>query len=302
MTSSPIKIAGAPISWGVSEVAGWGVQLPPERVLAEMAELGLTATENGADGFLPEAPAEKAAVLRRYGMASVGSFVPVVLHDADVDPMPRIERELDDYAATGGDTLIVCAVTGVDGYDAARPVLDDEGWARLFANLDRIASAAAARGVKTALHPHAGSMVEQADEVQRVLDDSSIAFCFDTGHLLIGGFDPVEFARDHADRVAHVHLKDLSVAELDRVRTGEQTYMEGCGGALYTPLGEGDIDIPSIVASLHAAGYDGWFVLEQDKVLHEVPAPGEGPIADSRKSVEYLRRVAAAIEAQATGA
>lgn len=42
-----MKIAGAPISWGVCEVPGWGYQMSPERVLTEMKEIGLTATEFG---------------------------------------------------------------------------------------------------------------------------------------------------------------------------------------------------------------------------------------------------------------
>ena len=40
-----MKIAGAPISWGVCEVPGWGYQLSSDRVLTEMREAGLTATE-----------------------------------------------------------------------------------------------------------------------------------------------------------------------------------------------------------------------------------------------------------------
>ena len=47
------NIAGAPISWGVCEVPGWGHQLPVDRVLREMAASGLTATELGPAGFLP---------------------------------------------------------------------------------------------------------------------------------------------------------------------------------------------------------------------------------------------------------
>ena len=51
------RLAGAPISWGVCEVPGWGRQLPPDRVLAEMAGLGLSATELGPLGYLPLEPA-----------------------------------------------------------------------------------------------------------------------------------------------------------------------------------------------------------------------------------------------------
>ena len=50
------RIAGAPISWGVCEVPNWGYQLAPSRVLDEMRDVGLAATELGPEGFLPADP------------------------------------------------------------------------------------------------------------------------------------------------------------------------------------------------------------------------------------------------------
>lgn len=294
MTATKPRIAGAPISWGISEVPDWGVQLPVDRVLDEMHELGYSATELGPDGFLPPAPAEKAAVLEAHGLTAVGSFVPVVLHRTDVDPIPRIERELDDYAAAGANVLVVAAVTGLDGYDVQRTPLSAEEWATLFSHLDRITELAGARGVTAALHPHVGTVVETEEDVQRVLDGSSIPFCFDTGHLMIGGTDPVAFAATHADRVAHVHLKDVSIAGMLRVKNGEVSYFDAIvADELYRPLGQGDVDVRAIVTSLVGAGYTGWFVLEQDKVVRTEVGPGEGPIQDARASVTFLRGVLA---------
>src|SRR6266536_886208 len=82
MTSSVDKIAGAPISWGVCEVPGWGYQLSPARVLTEMAQVGLAATEFGPDGFLPADPAVMAEFLAARHLTAVGGFTPVVLHEA----------------------------------------------------------------------------------------------------------------------------------------------------------------------------------------------------------------------------
>lgn len=300
MTNSaagPAKIAGAPISWGVSEVPGWGIQLAPERVLAEMRELGLAATELGPDGFLPESPGAKAEQLARYGLRAVGSFVPVVLHRDDPELERSIGLVLDDYAAAGGDVLVVAAVTGDEGYDALRPELSDAEWATLFGQLDAIREVAAARGVTAALHPHVGTAVETRADVDRVLAGSTIGFCFDTGHLLIGGTDPVEFAAQHADRIVHTHLKDVSLEGISRVRSGEISYYDAIvAEALYRPLGQGDVDVAAIVRSLGHAGYDGWYVLEQDKVVATEPAVGEGPIADARASVAFLRGVLSEIE------
>src|SRR4029078_6676257 len=84
------RIAGAPISWGVCEVPGWGYQLEPNKVLAEMRELGLAATELGPAGVLTAGPHELAATLDEYGLAAVGGFTPVLVHEAGHDPVPDI--------------------------------------------------------------------------------------------------------------------------------------------------------------------------------------------------------------------
>src|SRR5688572_14246107 len=68
------RLAGAPITWGVCEVPGWGVMLPAERVLMEMRSLGLSATELGAPGFLPRDPDELRAVLDRHELGFIGGF------------------------------------------------------------------------------------------------------------------------------------------------------------------------------------------------------------------------------------
>jgi inosose dehydratase len=187
--------------------------------------------------------------------------------------------------------LVLAAATGADGYDS-RPQLDDAQWATLLANLDRLAEVAAARGVTAVLHPHVGTMVENRSEVDRVLAGSSIPLCLDTGHLLIGGTDPLDLARAVPQRIAHTHLKDVDAGLAARVQSGELTYTEAVAQGMYRPLGAGDVDIAGIVSTLRDNGFDGWFVLEQDTILDGEPAD-EGPIRDVLASVTYLRGVAA---------
>jgi inosose dehydratase len=287
--SPEAKIAGAPISWGVCEVPGWGYQLGPDRVLAEMRQVGLTATELGPDGFLPGQPDAMTQVLDHHGLRAVGGFTPLLLHVASHDPVPEVGRLLQSYDATGAEVLVLSAVTGASGYDT-RPVLDDDGWMVLLANLDRLATLAASRGVRAVLHPHVGTMIETGEEVQQVLDGSWISLCLDTGHLLIGGTDPAELARQAPERIAHVHFKDVDARLARRVPDGRLTYTQGVREGMYHPLGSGDVDVPAIVSSLRARGYDGWYVLEQDTILTEEPH-GEGPVADVWASAEYLRSV-----------
>jgi inosose dehydratase len=97
--------------------------------------------------------------------------------------------------------------------------------------------------------------------------------------------------RDVTERVVHTHLKDVDATWVGKVRAGEVTYTDAVRGGMYRPLGQGDVDIAGIVATLEGAGYQGWYVVEQDTVLDGEPA-GEGPVADVRASVTYLAGLA----------
>jgi len=273
------RVAGAPISWGVCEVPGWGRVLPVDQVLAEMAALGLRATELGPPGFLPDDPARLRDVLGRHGLTLVGGFLAVVLHDAARAEATLAEagRAAAQLAAGGADLLVLAAATGLDGYDE-RPRLDDAQWATLVATAAAVRDVAARHGLSTVLHPHVGTHVEQRAEVERFLADSELSLCLDTGHLLIGGADPLAVARAHAGRIAHVHLKDVAAPVADRVRAGEITYQQGVQAGMYVPLGQGDVPVAEIVRTLEAAGFTGRYVLEQDTAL----PPDGGPQVDGR--------------------
>ncbi|GII77773.1 inosose dehydratase [Sphaerisporangium rufum] len=286
MTGGP-RIAAAPISWGVCEVPGWGHQLDRDRVLGEMRDLGLAATELGPDGFLPPSPERRRALLDSYGLTGIGGFVPLVLHEPDHDPLPEARATFRGFAEGGVDMVVLAAATGVDGYDE-RPALDAAGWRALLGNLTRLAEEAGRFGRALTLHPHVGTMIETRDEVDRVLDGSSVPLCLDTGHLLIGGTDPLDLVRRAAGRIAHVHLKDVDAALAGRVRAGEITYTDAVRAGVYRPLGRGDVDVAGIVAGLGAAGYQGWYVMEQDVVLAAEPPHGGGPRAQVAESLAYL--------------
>jgi len=247
----------------------------------------LAATELGPEGFLPAEPAAMADVLARHDLQAIGGFVPLRLHVPGHDPLADVEPVLARYAATGSGVLVISADSGRTGYDT-RPELDAQGWARLLANLDRLSLRAAGHGVRAVLHPHVGTMVETPDDVRRVLEGCAIPLCLDTGHLLIGGTDPAELAREAAHRIAHVHAKDVDVAMARRVQDGRLTYTEAVRDGMYRALGTGDVDMGAIVAALRARDYDGWWVLEQDTILTEEPR-GDGPVADVHASAEHLR-------------
>jgi len=285
------KIAGAPISWGVCEVPGWGHQMGPERVLKEMASLGLKATEFGPIGFLPTEAEARAKVLHDLNMHATGGFFPVLLHDPSHDPIPVVEEELKSYTASGATTLVLAADSGKAGYDEKRAELTEDQWATVFNNLNKINELAAKANVKAVLHPHVGTIIETHDDVMKVVTGTNISFCLDTGHMVIGGADPVAFSENHAERVAHSHLKDVNLEWAKKVQDGEVTYYNAVVQGMYRPLGQGDVDIRAIVRNLLTQGYNGWFVLEQDNVITSEPTEGQGPYADAKQSVEFLRAV-----------
>jgi inosose dehydratase len=183
--------------------------------------------------------------------------------------------------------LVAAAATGADGYEG-RPELDDAAWDHLATMLDRVAGIAAAHGLGLALHPHVGTAIERRDEVMRLLDRSGVALCVDTGHLLIGGTDPLALVREVPERVGHVHLKDVDRAAARRVETGELGYTAAVRAGMYRPLGAGDVPVAAVVEALEGAGYRGWYVLEQDVALPSAPADGGGPVLDVRASLAFL--------------
>jgi inosose dehydratase len=292
MNTTPIsaRIAGAPISWGVCEAPGWGRELTPDRVLGEMRELGLRTTELGPTGYLGAQPQDVRDQLGRYGMRLVGGFLPVPLHVDDALDLTETTNAIATLAAAGSEVVVLAARSGDGSYDR-KVRLSDDGWTILLGNLDRLQQVVREHGMTPALHPHVGTAIEDRAAVLRLLDASDIALCLDTGHLLIGGMQPLELLDRAADRVAHVHLKDVNTAVAATVSAGDSSYLGAVREGLYTPLGAGDLDIAAIVAALENVGYRGWYVLEQDCALDAEPATGEGPALDVHRSIDFLTSI-----------
>jgi inosose dehydratase len=293
MTGIADRIAGAPITWGVCEAPGWGYQMPPDRVLGEISEVGIRATELGPDGYLPTEPQRLRDLLDSHGLRLVGGFVPAVLHRADLleEELASARRSADLLAAGGAEVIVLAAATGGSGYERSAELGADE-WTTLVLGLERMIEIGAERALTVALHPHVGTIVEGPQQIHRVLHSSPVSLCIDTGHLAIGGTDPLELAGTEHDRIAHVHLKDVDRRLAELVKDGDVGYHEAVRRGLYRPLGAGNVDVAEIVGTLEASGYRGWYVLEQDSVLASAPAPGDGPIRDAAASLAFLMRVA----------
>ncbi|WCB96485.1 Inosose dehydratase [Baekduia alba] len=290
-------LAGAPISWGVCEVPGWGAMLPPARVFEEMASLGLGATELGPVGdWLPL----DAAAIRRatdaYDLQLVGGFVPLALHRDDATTaaeLDRAQRIGSVMAQAGADTFVVALVE--DDAWSAPAALDEAAWWQLATHLEQLSLVVADLGMTAVVHPHQGTLIERAEAVDRLASLIDVAWCLDPGHLALGGYDPLAFVERYGARVLHVHLKDIDLRVAARLNAGELTLMAAVQAGLFVPLGTGDAGIADVVAALDARGYDRWMVLEQDcAIVGPEPAPGDGPVLAVAESVRFLAGMEAA--------
>jgi len=139
---------------------------------------------------------------------------------------------------------------------------DSLGW--ILEGLSAGAEYAEKNGVVLALENH-GLMAGRSDQVRGIIEkvnSPALRANLDTGNFLLVGQDPTDAARELADVVALVHLKDFRKARPDETI---HVY-KGLDGVGYTGTvtGEGGVDLPTIVSILGAAGYEGWLSLEYE--------------------------------------
>jgi inosose dehydratase len=288
---SAIRLATGPVTWGVDFADAPG-NPPWEHVLDEIAASGIGALELGPVGYLPEDPAALRDALDSRGLTAVGSFVFDDLHDPSRGPQlaAATERAARAVAAAGGTVLLLIdrpaperAATAGRSLDARR--LDDRQWTAMLDAIRRCAAVAEDHGLRPAFHPHAGSYVEYEDEIERLLDDTDLALCLDTGHAAYAGIDAERALVAYGPRVAHVHLKDVRADVVER----GLGFWAALAAGVFCPLGEGVVDLPAVLAALDEVYYDGYATIEQDRV------PGSGsPLDDLAASLRVLSAAGAA--------
>lgn len=286
------RIAGAPITWGVDGSPGWGYLMDRNRVLSEMQSVGLKATELGPDRYFPTDPRELEPLLGEYGLDLIGAFVPLTLYRPELvsDTLSYCERATKTLSGAGSSVMVLGPSSHLDGYDT--PVtLTEQEWDLFFENLRRVVDINGEGGLATAVHPHWAMAIERPEHIHRLLERSNAGLCLDTGHIYLGGGDPVAIAEEAGARVVHVHLKDVDETKARQVLSGEVPFREAVINDLFVPLGEGAVDIAGVIQYLESIGFDGWYVLEQDVSLSGEPPEGEGPIADAIASVEFLETI-----------
>lgn len=300
-----VRVANAPVSYGVFEMTIDTVPgLPkPTRLLELVAGAGYEGVDLGPPGFFGER-ADLRRRLEEHGLALAGGWVALRLTEPDglKEDLAMLDRALDSFeaAAEGVEPRWRPKPTLADaGSDARRANpgrgkdlpeigLDEAGWQRLADGVWRAAERCRARGLEPTFHHHACTYVEAPHEVERFLELTDVGLCLDTGHLLLGGGDPVQAIRNWGDRVNHIHVKDARLDVLDHVIAERAGMLEVWKRGAFCALGTGDVDVEGFLAALRARGYEGWLVVEQDRI----PAPGEPVDAAAQDQVRnraYLR-------------
>lgn len=284
-----IKLATGPVTWGV-DFADTPTNPPWQRVIDEIAASGLRAMELGPVGYLPEDPELVRQLLADRDLLSAGSFIFDDLHDPDarsrlLDVAARVSLLI---TASGGTILSLidkpdAVRVATAGRPDAAPRMDEGRWAAMLDMIGALAAVARGHGVHPVVHPHVGGYIEFEDEIERLVADTDIDLCLDTGHLAYARMDPAVMIERHAGRLAHVHFKDIRADVLARVDAERLTFWQAIEAGIFCPVGDGMVDIAEVLAALDRIGYDGFATIEQDRV----PGSGE-PLDDVRKSVAVI--------------
>ena len=147
---------------------------------------------------------------------------------------------------------------------ARQGVSQEQGLAWILDGLSAGAAYAEARGVTLALENH-GRFAGRSDQVRDIIEQvnsPALRVNFDTGNFLPVGQDPLAAARELAEWVSLVHLKDMGLA-----LPGESghVFSDPDGRALTgCVVGKGLVDLAGVYTVLDAAGYDGWHSLEYE--------------------------------------
>ena len=291
-----IQLAAAPCSWGV-DFADTPTNPPWLQVMDEIAASGLHALELGPVGYFPEDPDTIRELLGERSLLSAGS----VMFDDFHDPAARerllgiADRVSRVIVASGGTILSIIdkpddVRVATAGRPDAAPRLNNGRWAAMLEQINAIAELARGLGVTPIVHPHVGGYIEFEDEIERLVADTDLDLCLDTGHLAYARMDPVTMLERHADRLAHVHFKDIRGDVLARVDSEQLTFWQAIAADIFCPIGEGVVDIAAVLTALDRIGYSGFATIEQDRV------PGSGEALDElRKSVSVIEAARTAI-------
>jgi len=296
MSGNGFRLGIGPIGWANDDIREWGAGTSAEQIMRDMLEAGFEGSEMSYT--YPQEPAALKEALGRHGLVLSAAYHWTNLSRPEriPDEMVKARRHVDFCAAAGAKHALVAEGGGSLHWDADGPrdaveAYDEATWNRLCAALNELGEYALGKGVQLAVHPHAGTAVESAEAVGRLLqgtDRVRVGYCLDTAHALYGGLDPLQAVRAWGDRIRYVHVKDVRRDVLEKVRAERAPFVEAIKRDVFGEPGTGCIDFAAVVAALREHGYSGWLVVEGDQDPSRHP-----PREVARRANEYLREIIA---------
>ncbi len=299
-----VRIASAPASFGVYGMTVGQPNLPGAADLAAtIADAGYAGTELGPPGYFGDG-AEAAELLADSGLELVAALVPMRLsrpaaHEEDTASLDRTLALLA-AAAAGAPlprVLLADAMVEPDRTHHAGAIeqhpetwLPDGRFATLLDTVHRSAERCRERGFAVAFHHHVGTYIETPREIARLaeaMDPALVGLCLDIGHACLGGGDPLALLQSYGDLVTHLHLKDVDRTRLTAALEVPSGLTVARESGAFCALGTGDARVEECLAALRVHGYDGWIVVEQERLLQ----PGDtldAAVDDARANRAWL--------------
>jgi inosose dehydratase len=298
-----IAVANAPVSYGAFEVTvGHDPDVPDgARVLDQVAEAGYAGIDLGPVGYLGTGE-RLGELLAERGLGLAGAYLELPYADPGAleEALPSLDELLGTFDTVrsylpGPPPRPTLADAG-SRERRSRPFrsaaerslgLDAEGWRRFASGLARVVDRCRDRGYEPTFHPETGTYVEAPWEIEQVLDRSDIGLCLETGHMMLGGGDPVAMLRDWGERVNHVHLKDATLSVRDQIVADGAQATEIWSREAFCVLGGGDLDVDAVLDGLRGMSFGGWLVVEQD-ILPRSAARFARAAEEQRLNREFL--------------
>ena len=295
MDKNKIKLGIAPIAWTNDDMPDLGSENTFEQCVSEMALAGFEGCEVGNKYPKDTAVLKKALDMRGLQIANqwFSSFVLT-------QPMEKVEKDFiaqcEFLKAMGAkrigaseQSFSIQGQMNTPVFDA-KYVMNDGEWDKFAKGMNRLGDIANSMGIKLVYHHHMGTVVQTAEEIDRMMDmtdPDKFALLYDTGHFAYCGQDYLAVLKKYAKRIAHVHLKDVRPEVVEKVKKEKLSFLQGVRAGAFTVPGDGCIDFAPVFDELDKSGYEGWMIVEAE----QDPAKAN-PLEYALKAREYIRQTA----------